>query len=529
MEDPKEESSQNQLYPNAFQRRTIWTAITAFCIVVIGAIAVGAVFLGGKVLGFLQPILVPIAIAAIIAYLLEPLISWLRIKTRWSHKRSMLLVFSIFSLLVILLIVSVVVPAFGQGRKFVEDWESHQLQVVRVFQSASEDIQERFSGPLAKEYSQKYYQRGVEWLTREGPELGQKMGSWLWDRIMGAFGFIGYLIGLILVPVYLFYFLRESHSIKKNWSDYLPLRASRFKDEVVDTLQEINQYLAAFFRGQMVVSLIDGAVVALALSLVLQLPYALLIGVFLAILGLIPYIGNILVMIPAILIAIGHFGEQTPIDYSLESDVRAGQVRMVPLPEGQRRKYVAEVREITRVKFRGESGNVTEGYVSYVPPVEPAESETDDPQIEGVPVPDPEKPVLAAPNPPEVGEAAMVTLRNGLMVEGEIVEILGSNKRAWIMTNAWSFLPNMWFYPLIVIAIFVILQQINGLVTAPLIVGDSVGLHPLTVIFSVLLWSFLLGGLLGALLAIPLTASVKVLFRRYIWLQRIEPKWKTGG
>src|SRR5690606_12897427 len=74
----------------------------------------------------------------------------------------------------------------------------------------------------------------------------------------------------------------------------------------------------------------------------------------------------------------------------------------------------------------------------------------------------------------------------------------------------------------IVLAIFVLLQQINGLVTAPKIVGDSVGLHPLTVIFSVIFWSFLLGGLLGALLAVPLTAAIKVLFRRYLWERRLE-------
>ena len=49
------------------------------------------------------------------------------------------------------------------------------------------------------------------------------------------------------------------------------------------------------------------------------------------------------------------------------------------------------------------------------------------------------------------------------------------------------------------------------------------GLHPLTVIFSMLFWSLLLGGLLGALLAVPLTASVKVLFMRYIWQRRLEP------
>ncbi len=39
----------------------------------------------------------------------------------------------------------------------------------------------------------------------------------------------------------------------------------------------------------------------------------------------------------------------------------------------------------------------------------------------------------------------------------------------------------------------------------------------MTIIFSIFFWSLLLGGFLGALLAIPLTASVKVLFTRYIW------------
>jgi len=73
-----------------------------------------------------------------------------------------------------------------------------------------------------------------------------------------------------------------------------------------------------------------------------------------------------------------------------------------------------------------------------------------------------------------------------------------------------------------VIAIFLIVQQINSLATAPKIVGDSVGLHPMTVIFSMLFWSLLLGGFLGAILAVPMTAAVKVLFRRYVWEARIK-------
>jgi len=56
-----------------------------------------------------------------------------------------------------------------------------------------------------------------------------------------------------------------------------------------------------------------------------------------------------------------------------------------------------------------------------------------------------------------------------------------------------------------------------------------VGLHPMTVIFSMLFWSLILGGFVGALLAVPLTAAVKVLFRRYIWERKIKEDAEENG
>ena len=196
-----------------------------------------------------------------------------------------------------------------------------------------------------------------------------------------------------MVPIYLYYFLKESDAIQGGWQDYVPLRTSHFKTEVVDTLREINGYLISFFRGQVLVAFIDGILVGIALT-IYGLNYGLLIGVVMAILGIIPFIGNILCLIPACIIA--YFQDEIPYG----------------LPQ--------------------------------------------------------------------------------------------------------------WGYALGVVAIFVVVQQINSLVTAPKIVGDSVGLHPMSVIFSMLFWSLLLGGFLGALLAVPLTAAVKVIFRRYVWDRQLQ-------
>jgi len=426
--------------PSLFQRRAMWTAITALAIVVIGAIAVGFVMLSATVLSYLQPILVPLAVAAIIAYLLEPIIAWL-MRRSWSHRKAMLSVYIAFLILVILLVVQVVVPTFGQAQEFYEKRDTYGDRVTSLVKRGITSLQEQFNSGVAEDYTA----RGIEWISAEGPKIAGNVGQWIWTRVRGAFGFFGYILGLLLVPIYLYYFLQNGHTIARSWSDYLPLKASRFKDEVVGTLTEINGYLISFFRGQMVVSMIDGVLVAVVLTAI-GLPYALLIGVFLALLGLIPYVGNLLVMIPALIIAIVHFSAT--------------------------------------------SWGTVQGTETAV-----------------------------------VGETAVVLVEGGKKADTYfITQISEDGTKVEVLLNAWTAipLPNIWAYPVIVLMIFFTLQQINGLVTAPRIVGDSVGLHPLTVIFSVIFWSFLLGGLLGALLAVPLTAAIKVLFRRYLWERRLE-------
>ena len=52
---------------------------------------------------------------------------------------------------------------------------------------------------------------------------------------------------------------------------------------------------------------------------------------------------------------------------------------------------------------------------------------------------------------------------------------------------------------------------------SPKIMGDRVGLHPVTIIIAVMAGTTLLGGLLGGILAIPFTAALRVVMFRYIW------------
>ena len=242
-----------------------------------------------------------------------------------------------------------------------------------------------------------------DWVGKALPEMGRRLWDFVRSSVGGFLGVFGFILSMIIVPLYLYYFLTESPKITNSWSNYVPLRASEFKDDVVDTLTEINGYLIAFFRGQLVVSLINGFATGLGLVIV-GVKFGWLIGLVLCVLGIIPYLGIIICWIPAVIIA----------------SVQGG---------------------------------------SYLVPAD----------------------------------------------------------------SPW------WVFPLVVTAIFVVVQQIDGLFITPKIVGDSVGLHPMTVIVSVFVWSLIMGGLLGAILAVPMTAALKVLFQRYVWQRGVQKRWNSGG
>src|SRR5262252_2596068 len=70
-------------YPTPWQKRTMWAALTALFVVLLIIIAGAAVYVGANVISFLQPILIPVAIAVILAYLLDPLVTKL-----WQRKLS---------------------------------------------------------------------------------------------------------------------------------------------------------------------------------------------------------------------------------------------------------------------------------------------------------------------------------------------------------------------------------------------------------------------------------------------------------
>jgi predicted PurR-regulated permease PerM len=373
--------------PTPWQRRTMWAALTMVAMFVMAWIAVYVLVRVGAVLAFLQPLLVPVAAAAIMAYLLDPVVEWLA-RRGIPRTRAVLIVFASALAGLAGILVWVLPQLYHQSVELSTQLPTLVEQTGQKAQAMAEHYKSKYA---ANQIFTQAIEQSQDWVKKQLPGLPDRVLSFVVGSLEGFLGVFGFLLGLIVVPVYLFFFLRDAAMISRRWSDYLPLRNSEFKNEVVSCLTEINRYLIAFFRGQILVTLIDGAIIGVLLLLwPARLPFALLIGLMVAILQLIPYMGILICWIPAVLIAITHYGD--------------------------------------------------------------------------------------------------------------------------------------WQHPLYVTALFLIVSNLDGFLIAPRIVGDAVGLHPMTVIVSVFLWTLLFGGLLGALLAVPLTATLKVLLRRYVWERTLARK-----
>jgi len=105
--------------------------------------------------------------------------------------------------------------------------------------------------------------------------------------------------------------------------------------------------------------------------------------------------------------------------------------------------------------------------------------------------------------------AFLIGIGAGLL---SIVPYLGSIVGVLVAAGAAVFQFQDWFHLLMVLLVFAVGQSAEGMYLTPRLVGDRIGLHPVTVIFAVLAGGQLFG-FLGILLALPVAAALNVLVR----------------
>lgn len=231
----------------------------------------------------LLAILTPFLIAFLIAYLLNPFVTILERKLpRWAT--------TLISIIIILIfggaLLSFIIPPFIE-------------QVSLLISSAPTKISELsnyFNNAILPELNRLgvVYPELQKFISTELPAKLQSILSGILNGILslvsGVSVIFNQIINLVIIPIMTFYFLKDFDKILKA---ILSLFSENHHSKIQILAQRVDKIFGNYIRGFFTVSLINGTIITIGLTLV-GVPYAVLLGLLSALLNFIPYFGVII-------------------------------------------------------------------------------------------------------------------------------------------------------------------------------------------------------------------------------------------
>ncbi len=121
---------------------------------------------------------------------------------------------------------------------------------------------------------------------------------------------VALMVYLILVPLMVFFFLKDKSDLLSGFSRFLP-KERRMATQVG---KEMNQQIMNYIRGKVIEILIVGISTTIAFVF-LDLSYSVLLGVLVGLSVLVPYVGATVVTIPVFLVALFQWGFSNELGY----------------------------------------------------------------------------------------------------------------------------------------------------------------------------------------------------------------------
>ncbi|MDP1675117.1 MAG: AI-2E family transporter [Burkholderiales bacterium] len=256
---------------------------------VVAAIAGIAIYL-------LSPILTPFMLAAILAYICNPLVGRM---TRVPRALATALVL-VMLLLAVLVLLVVLLPLLIRQVRAIADQAPVFVDWLRV--AAAPRLEQLLGVQLETAMVR-------DWMTAHLADIRDFALKLLPKLTSGGLAVVGFLVNLVLVPLVLFYFLRDWDRIIAGIDGMIP---RRYHGRISMLAREIDGVLGQFLRGQLLVMLAMALFYTVGLWLA-GLDYALSVGIFAGLVTFVPYLGIILGVVLATLAGLLQFQELTPL------------------------------------------------------------------------------------------------------------------------------------------------------------------------------------------------------------------------
>ncbi len=249
----------------------------------------------------IRDILIPLFLAFLVAYVLDPVIDWFE-----KHGRSRMIGIAASLVLVVLLVAGLSAYTFpkmiGQMRDLV------QSENLEEFKTWMDDKVRPISDPFADQIHDLFeparireaIQNNLQSLESYAGQIGSTAFGIIGSLGAGAMSAIGFVLNVFVFGIVTIYLLRDFDTIVEKASSLIP---SKIHSRTTDIFRRIDINLRTFLRGQMTVCLILSSIYSVGL-LIFGVPFAIPIGFIGGFGNIIPYIGMLLGLVPACIMAL---------------------------------------------------------------------------------------------------------------------------------------------------------------------------------------------------------------------------------
>ena len=251
------------------------------------------------IIDYLSDVLLPFFVAVILAYIMNPFVNWLQ---RFVKSR----ITAVLLALTIVLSVTVgafmiIIPMMGKEiqslgvmlNRLINQPNTQQELIKYLPDKLSNDVsrflenhnwQELFNSKEVNKYMNQL------WL-KLAPHLGAIFSSTL-SVIIG-------IVGFFIVLLYMIFLLKDYNRVLEEWKALIP---QRYRRGVIDFFKNFEKAMNTYFRAQSAIASLVGILFAIGFTII-GLPLGILLGLFIGVLNMVPYLQNI-ALIPAFFLAL---------------------------------------------------------------------------------------------------------------------------------------------------------------------------------------------------------------------------------
>ena len=249
-------------------------------------------------LDYLSDVLLPFVTGLVVAYFLDP------VTNRVQHVIKQRVLAALFTLVSITLAVSLVVwfmvPMVGNELAEMGRTVSKMAANTELAQAAKEHLPENVWEEVNEILKRDDVKR---YLTSDGAvqmakDTAKNLLPGAWGVLSGAANVLTFITGLLVIMLYVVFLLIDYHNMAARWRDYLP---PSMRDDVSRFVEEFIQATNRYFRSQALVACCVAVLFAIGFSII-GLPLAILMGIFIGLLNMVPYL-QIVGTIPCLLLA----------------------------------------------------------------------------------------------------------------------------------------------------------------------------------------------------------------------------------